>query len=104
MLLLNTVLTVRAHEANSHKKHGWETFTDAVIRAVSAREQPVVFVLWGGPAKTKTALIDTAKHRVIEGVHPSPLSASKGFHGSRPYSAVNEALAGLGYPPIDWTL
>ena len=104
VLLLNTVLTVRAHEANSHKKHGWETFTDAVIRAVSDREQPVVFVLWGGPAKTKTALIDSGKHRVIEGTHPSPLSASKGFHGSRPYSAVNEALAGLGYPPVDWTL
>ncbi|WP_245594620.1 uracil-DNA glycosylase [Actinospica robiniae] len=104
VLLLNTVLTVRAHEANSHKKRGWETFTDAVIRAVSAREQPVVFVLWGGPAKTKTALIDTGKHRVIEGVHPSPLSANKGFHGSRPYSAVNEALGELGYSPVDWTL
>jgi uracil-DNA glycosylase len=75
-----------------------------VIRAVSAREQPVVFVLWGGPAKTKTALIDGGKHRVIEGVHPSPLSASKGFHGSRPYSAVNAALVELGYPPVDWTL
>jgi uracil-DNA glycosylase len=104
VLLLNTVLTVRAHEANSHKKRGWETFTDAVIRAVSDREQPAVFVLWGGPAKAKTALIDTGKHRIIEGVHPSPLSAGKGFHGSRPYSAVNAALAELGYPPVDWTL
>lgn len=104
VLLLNTVLTVRAHEANSHKKQGWETFTDAVIRAVSDRAEPAVFVLWGGPAKTKKALIDTSKHRVLEGVHPSPLSANKGFHGSRPYSAINEALGELGYPPVDWTL
>jgi uracil-DNA glycosylase len=104
VLLLNTVLTVRAHEANSHKKQGWETFTDAVIRAVSDRAQPAVFVLWGGPAKTKKALIDTTRHRVIEGVHPSPLSANKGFHGSRPYSTINEALAELGHPPVDWSL
>ena len=104
VLLLNTVLTVRAHEANSHKKQGWETFTDAVIRAVSEREQPAVFVLWGGPAKTKKALIDAERNRVIEGVHPSPLSANKGFHGSRPYSAINAALAELGYEPIDWAL
>ncbi|HEX4789485.1 MAG TPA: uracil-DNA glycosylase [Actinospica sp.] len=104
VLLLNTVLTVRAHEANSHKKQGWETFTDAVIRAVSDRPEPAVFVLWGGPAKTKKALIDTERNRVIEGVHPSPLSANKGFHGSRPYSAINAALAELGHPPVDWTL
>jgi uracil-DNA glycosylase len=104
VLLLNTVLTVRAHEANSHKKKGWETFTDSVIRAVSDREQPAVFVLWGGPAKTKKALIDTERHRVLEGVHPSPLSANKGFHGSRPYSAINEALGELGYPALDWSL
>ena len=104
VLLLNTVLTVRAHEANSHKEQGWETFTDAVIRAVSDREQPAVFVLWGGPAKTKKALIDTERHRVIEGAHPSPLSASKGFHGSRPYSTINEELGGLGYPALDWSL
>ena len=104
VLLLNTVLTVRAHEANSHKKQGWETFTDAVIRAVSDRPEPVVFLLWGSPAKTKKALIDTDRHRVIEGVHPSPLSANKGFHGSRPYSAVNEALVELGYPALDWSL
>jgi uracil-DNA glycosylase len=104
VLLLNTVLTVRAHEANSHKKQGWETFTDAVIRAVSDRAEPAVFVLWGGPAKTKKALIDAGRHRVIEGVHPSPLSANKGFHGSRPYSAINAALEELGYPPVDWTL
>ena len=104
VLLLNTVLTVRAHEANSHKKKGWETFTDAVIRAVSNREQPAVFVLWGSPAKAKKALIDTERHVVIEGVHPSPLSASKGFHGSRPYSGINESLVELGYPAIDWSL
>ena len=104
VLLLNTVLTVRAHEANSHKKKGWETFTDAIIKAVSERERPAVFVLWGSPAKAKKALIDTERNRVIEGVHPSPLSASKGFHGSRPYSAINKALVELGYPEIDWSL
>jgi uracil-DNA glycosylase len=104
VLLLNTVLTVRAHEANSHKKKGWETFTDAVIKAVSDRAEPAEFVLWGSPAKAKKALIDTGRNRVIEGVHPSPLSASKGFHGSRPYSAINAALVELGYPEIDWSL
>ena len=103
VLLLNTVLTVRAHEAASHKGHGWERFTDAVIRAVDEREQPAVFVLWGAHAKKKAVLIDTTRHRVIQGAHPSPLSARL-FFGSRPFSKTNAALEELGYPPIDWQL
>ncbi|MFI6846898.1 uracil-DNA glycosylase [Kitasatospora sp. NBC_00085] len=101
VLLLNAVLTVRAHEANSHKAKGWEKFTDAVIKAVSAREEPVVFVLWGNYAKKKLPLIDTTKHVVVQGAHPSPLSA-KLFFGSRPFSQINEALDGFGVDPIDW--
>ncbi|MER6400601.1 uracil-DNA glycosylase [Kitasatospora sp. NPDC059973] len=101
VLLLNAVLTVRAHEANSHKAKGWEKFTDAVIKAVSARDEPVVFVLWGNYAKKKLPLIDTTKHVVVQGAHPSPLSA-KLFFGSRPFSQINEALAGFGVDPIDW--
>ena len=103
VLLLNTVLTVRAHEAASHKDHGWEQFTDAVIRAVSAREQPVVFVLWGNHAKKKLKLVDAEKHCYVQGAHPSPLSA-KLFFGSKPFSAVNGALKHLGQEPIDWRL
>ncbi|HEX4627158.1 MAG TPA: uracil-DNA glycosylase [Gemmatimonadales bacterium] len=103
VLLLNTVLTVRAHEAASHKGRGWERFTDAVIRAVDEREQPAVFVLWGAHAKKKAALIDPTRHRVISGAHPSPLSARL-FFGSRPFSKTNAALEELGYPPIDWQL
>ncbi|GAA2003344.1 uracil-DNA glycosylase [Catenulispora subtropica] len=103
VLLLNTVLTVRAHEPASHKDQGWEKFTDAVIKDVSAREKPVVFVLWGAHAKKKAKLIDTSRHAIVEGAHPSPLSAKK-FFGSKPFSAVNEALAGFGQEPIDWRL
>lgn len=103
VLLLNTVLTVRAHEAASHKGRGWERFTDAVIRAVADRPQPAVFVLWGAHAKKKAALIDPVRHRVIQGAHPSPLSARL-FFGSRPYSKINAALEELGYAPIDWQL
>jgi len=103
VLLLNTVLTVRAHEAASHKGRGWEQFTDAVIRAVADRPDPAVFVLWGAHAKKKAALIDPVRHRVIQGAHPSPLSARL-FFGSRPYSKVNAALEELGYAPIDWQL
>lgn len=103
VLLLNTVLTVRAHEAASHKGRGWERFTDAIIRAVDAREQPAVFVLWGAHAKKKAALIDTQRHRVIQGAHPSPLSARL-FFGSRPYSKINAALEELGHQPVDWQL
>ncbi len=103
VLLLNAVLTVRAHEANSHKAKGWEKFTDAVIQAVSAREEPVVFVLWGNYAKKKLPLIDTGKHVVVQGAHPSPLSA-KLFFGSRPFSQINTALEGFGVDPIDWRI
>jgi uracil-DNA glycosylase len=103
VLLLNTVLTVRAHEAASHKGRGWEQFTDAVIRAVDAREQPAVFVLWGAHARKKAALIDRERHRIIEGAHPSPLSARL-FFGSRPFSKANAALAELGHREIDWAL
>jgi uracil-DNA glycosylase len=103
VLLLNAVLTVRAHEANSHKGQGWETFTDAVIRAVNDQPDPVVFVLWGGYAKKKLPLIDTSRHVVVQGAHPSPLSA-KLFLGSRPFSQVDKALADLGRSPVDWRL
>jgi uracil-DNA glycosylase len=104
VLLLNTVLTVRAGEAHSHRGAGWERFTDAVISALSARERPFVALLWGGPARAKKRLIDLARHRVVEGPHPSPLSAHAGFFGSRPFSAVGRALRELGEPPLDWRL
>jgi uracil-DNA glycosylase len=104
VLLLNTVLTVRAGAAASHKGHGWERLTDRIIELVSAREQPVVFVLWGTPAQKKTALINTRRHTIIRSVHPSPLSAANGFFGSRPFSKVNAALEAHGEPPIDWRL
>jgi uracil DNA glycosylase len=103
VLLLNAVLTVRASEPNSHKDQGWERFTDAVIRALDARERPVVFALWGGYARKKAKLIKGDQHRVVEGAHPSPLSAAK-FFGSRPFSAINAALAEVGQTPIDWQL
>ena len=103
VMLLNAVLTVRAHEPNSHKDKGWETFTDATIRALAERPDPVVFVLWGAYAQKKGKLIDAAKHPVLTAAHPSPLSAKK-FFGSRPFSAVNAALEKLGKPPIDWQL
>jgi uracil-DNA glycosylase len=103
VLLLNAVLTVRAHQANSHKNHGWEKFTDAAIGAVNDREKPAVFLLWGAYAQKKGKIIDDTRHRVIKGAHPSPLSAAK-FFGSRPFSAVNEALDELGLKPIDWQI
>jgi uracil-DNA glycosylase len=104
MLMINAVLTVRAHTPNSHKDKGWETFTDAVIKKVSDKSEPVVFVLWGGYAKKKAKLIDKKKHTVIEGTHPSPLSASNGFFGSKPFSTINKALEKQGHKPIDWSL
>ncbi len=104
VLLLNAVLTVRAHQAGSHRNRGWETFTDEVIKAVDAKDHPVVFVLWGAYARKKKALIDTTRHMVIESAHPSPLSASNGFFGSRPFSRANEALVAQGLDPIDWAL
>ncbi len=104
MLMLNAVLTVRAHTPNSHKDRGWETFTDAVIRAVSAKPDPVVFVLWGAYAQKKEKLVDAARHTVIKTAHPSPLSARNGFFGSKPYSTINEALKKNGKPEINWSL
>jgi uracil-DNA glycosylase len=102
VLLLNAVLTVRQGEPNSHEGQGWEEFTDSVIRAVSAKPEPVVFLLWGNYARKKRKLIDTQRHEVIESPHPSPLSASGGFFGSRPFSRINDALMLRGQPPIDW--
>ena len=104
VLLLNAVLTVRAHSPNSHKNQGWEHFTDAVIRKVSDKKDPVVFVLWGAYAQKKLALIDTNRHTVIQSAHPSPLSAKQGFFGSRPFSAINRTLRDHGQPEIDWQL
>jgi uracil-DNA glycosylase len=104
VLLLNTVLTVQAHLANSHQGKGWETFTDTVIAAVNAKTEPVVFVLWGANARKKLALIDTSRHAVIESPHPSPLSAHRGFFGSRPFSKINAALRKAGEAEIDWQI
>ncbi len=104
ILLLNAVLTVRAHEPNSHKNKGWEKFTDAVISMVNEKREPVVFVLWGGYAQKKLSLIDTTRHTVVQSAHPSPLSARNGFFGSRPFSAINAALRTAGKPEIDWQL
>ena len=104
VLLLNTVLTVRGGQALSHRNRGWERFTDRIIEVMNQKESPVVFLLWGGQAQKKGALIDRGRHVVISSVHPSPLSASGGFFGSRPFSKVNAALRGLGRPEIDWRL
>ncbi|BAY35093.1 uracil-DNA glycosylase (plasmid) [Nostoc carneum NIES-2107] len=104
ILMLNAVLTVRAHTPNSHKNQGWETFTDAVISKVNQKEDPVVFVLWGGYAQKKLKLIDTTRHTVIQSAHPSPLSARNGFFGSKPFSAINSALRSFGKPEIDWQI
>jgi uracil-DNA glycosylase len=102
VMLLNTSLTVRAHEAASHKNKGWEKLTDAIIRAVSSKSELVVFVLWGGHAQKKLSLIDAERHTVIQSAHPSPLSAHNGFFGSRPFSKINAALEAAGQTPIDW--
>jgi uracil-DNA glycosylase len=104
VLLLNAVLTVRAHTPNSHKNRGWETFTDAVLARVNDRRDPVVFVLWGGYAQKKAKLIDGSRHTIIQMAHPSPLSARNGFFGSKPFSGINEALRRAGKHPIDWQL
>ncbi|WP_313893289.1 uracil-DNA glycosylase [Psychrobacillus sp.] len=104
VLLLNTVLTVRAGEANSHKGMGWETFTDAVIQRLSERAEPIIFVLWGRPAQSKIKWIDRSKHVVLEAPHPSPLSAHRGFFGSKPYSTMNAILESWGEKPIDFSL
>jgi uracil-DNA glycosylase len=104
VLLLNTALTVRANEANSHAKQGWEPLTDAIIGAVAERADPAVFVLWGANAQKKIKLIDASRHAIIQSAHPSPLSAYNGFFGSKPFSRINAALAQQGKPPINWAL
>ncbi len=104
VLLLNAVLTVRAHQANSHQGKGWESFTDAIIRAVNDKPDRVVFVLWGAYARKKAPLIDETRHVIIQSAHPSPLSAANGFFGSRPFSKINAALRAAGKPEIDWQI
>ena len=103
-MLLNSVLTVRAGQAFSHKGHGWEKLTDAAIEALSKRPRPVVFILWGRAARSKIKLIDTQTNVVLQSAHPSPLSANRGFFGSKPFSKTNEALKAMGETPIDWQL
>ncbi|MBQ5430177.1 MAG: uracil-DNA glycosylase [Lachnospiraceae bacterium] len=104
VLLLNTVLTVRAHQANSHAGIGWETFTDAVIRAVEAQDRPVVFLLWGSHAGKKASMIHNPKHLVLKAPHPSPLSAYRGFFGCKHFSTCNAFLEEQGVSPIDWQI
>ncbi len=104
VLMLNTVLTVRAHQANSHKNIGWEQFTDAVIRILADQDRPMVFILWGKPAQSKKSMITNPKHLVLEAPHPSPLSAYRGFFGSRPFSQTNRFLEENGLQPIDWQI
>lgn len=104
VLLLNATLTVEASKPASHHGKGWETFTDAVIRAVNEEKEGVVFILWGKNAQQKGAIIDTARHRVLQSAHPSPYSASAGFFGSKPFSKTNALLESLGREPIDWRL
>ncbi len=104
VLLLNATLTVRASEAASHQGRGWELFTDEVIRAVNAKAERVVFILWGASARKKKDFVDTTRHTVIESPHPSPLSAHNGFFGSRPFSRANAALLTGGREPVDWQL
>jgi uracil-DNA glycosylase len=104
VLLLNTVLTVEAHKPGSHRRQGWEQFTDAIITTLGACPRPKVFILWGGPAQAKKKLIDLERHALIESPHPSPLSASRGFFGSRPFSRTNELLRSWGVQEIDWRL
>lgn len=102
VLLLNTVLTVRAHQAFSHRDRGWETFTDQVIRELAARPEPMVFILWGAAAQKKKEFLRGTPHLALEAPHPSPLSAHRGFFGSRPFSKTNAFLQGRGIAPIDW--
>lgn len=104
VLLLNTVLTVRAHAPMSHQGKGWEQFTDAVIHSVNTQDRPIVFILWGKPAQMKRKMLTNPKHLIIEGPHPSPLSAYRGFFGSKPFSQANEFLESHGVEPIDWQI
>ena len=104
VLMLNTVLTVRAHQANSHRGIGWEQFTDAVIRAVNAQDRPIVFLLWGRPAQMKKSMLNNPKHLILEAPHPSPLSAYRGFFGCKHFSKTNAFLEENGIEPIDWQI
>ncbi|WHF44725.1 uracil-DNA glycosylase [Bacillus licheniformis] len=104
VLLLNTVLTVRRGQANSHKGKGWEQLTDSIIDVLNKRDKPVVFILWGRHAQMKKERIDTSKHFIIQSPHPSPFSARNGFFGSRPFSRANQYLEQIGGEPIDWSL
>ena len=102
VLLLNTVLTVREHQANSHKGRGWEILTDRIIQLLNEREKPLVFILWGGNAKAKRPLLTNRRHLVLTGAHPSPLSAYNGFFGGRYFSRANEFLVSTGQEPVNW--
>ena len=102
--MLNTVLTVRAHMANSHQGKGWEKFTDAAIRALNEQDRPIVFILWGRPAQMKKSMLNNPKHLILEAPHPSPLSAYRGFFGSKPFSKTNSFLEENGIAPIDWQI
>ena len=104
VLLLNSVLTVRAHQAFSHAGFGWQNFTDAAIRAVNAQDRPIAFILWGRSAQDKCSMLDNPKHLVLKSPHPSPLSAYRGFFGSRPFSKVNRFLEENGVEPVDWQI
>ena len=104
VLLLNTVLTVRAHQANSHRGIGWEQFTDAAIKILNQQDRPIVFILWGRPAQQKKAMLNNPHHLILEAPHPSPLSAYRGFFGSKPFSQTNRFLEEHGVAPIDWQI
>ena len=104
VLMLNTVLTVRAHQANSHRGIGWEEFTDAAIRALNGQDRPIVFILWGSPAQRKEKMLTNPNHLILKAPHPSPLSAYRGFFGSRPFSQTNAFLEGHGVAPVDWQI
>ena len=102
--MLNTVLTVRAHQANSHQGRGWEQFTDSVIEAVNQQDRPIVFLLWGRPAQAKKKMLNNPKHLILEAPHPSPLSVYRGFFGSKHFSKTNDFLKSHGIEPIDWQI
>lgn len=104
VLMLNTVLTVRAHQANSHRGIGWEEFTDATIRVLNEQDRPIVFILWGRPAQMKKKMLNNPKHLILEAPHPSPLSSYRGFFGSKPFSQTNQFLEKNGIAPIDWQI
>ncbi|MEF9840826.1 MAG: uracil-DNA glycosylase, partial [Lachnospiraceae bacterium] len=104
VLMLNTVLTVRAHQANSHRGIGWEAFTDAAITALNKQDRPMVFILWGKPAQRKKTMLTNSKHLILEAPHPSPLSSYRGFFGSKPFSKTNNYLQKCGLEPIDWQI